>query len=188
MKVYFDLFLAFVKIGLFAIGGEHAVLPLIREEVLGHSWMSNADLISFLAVCRPIPGPMSLNMAVYAGLKAGGLFGQLFAILGVLFPSFLIMFLIAVFYDRLIRNRTVSYILQGLKPAVVAMIASAFLTLGREVFFPEGKDSAFGSYSAFICAFIFIVCLILNHFRKGPVTIIAVSGVLGIIAGILCHI
>ena len=187
MKLYFDLFFAFLKMGLFAIGGGYAMLPLIREEVLSHGWMSNAELINFLAVSESTPGSMSVNMATYVGLKAGGFFGQVAAVLGVILPSFTIMLLIAVFYDRFIKNKTISYVLEGLKPVVVGMIASAIISVGQEVFFPEAEDILFGSYNFLLCLLIFAICLFLNYRKTGPILIIAISALLGIGAGLITH-
>ena len=185
MMVYLELFLVFLKMGFFAIGGGYAMLPLIRAEVLGHGWMSNAELINFLAVSESTPGSMSVNMASYVGLKTAGFFGQLAAILGVMLPSFLIMLLIAIFYDRFIRNKTISYVLEGLKPVVVGMVASAIITVGLEVFFPASEDLVYGSYSFIISLLIFALCLLLNHYKQGPITIIAIAGILGILAGVI---
>ena len=187
MKVYIDLFLAFLKMGFFAIGGGYAMLPLIREEVIGHSWMNSAELINFLAVSESTPGSMSVNMATYVGLKAAGAPGLLSAVAGVMFPSFAIMLLIAINYDRFIKNKTISYCLEGLKPVVVGMIASAIISVGKDVFFPEGEDIVFGGASPYISLLIFAVCLMMNHFKKGPILIIAVSALLGIFAGVFLH-
>ena len=185
MKLYLDLFFAFLKMGFFAIGGGYAMLPLIRQEVIGHGWMNNSELINFLAVSESTPGSMSVNMAAYVGLKAGGITGLLSAVSGVIFPSFLIMLLVAIFYDRFIRNKAIAYVLEGLKPVVVGMIASAVISVGEEVFFPKGEDMLFGPLSSYISVFIFLICLAMNHFKKGPIAIIAVSAILGIAAGVI---
>jgi len=185
MGVYLDLFIAFLKMGFFAIGGGYAMLPLISEEVLSHNWMSSSELINFLAVSESTPGSMSVNMATYVGLKAAGFAGEIAAVLGVITPSFLIMLLIAIFYDRFIRNKTISYVLEGLNPVVVGMIASAVITVGKEVFFPQGEDIVFGSYTVPVSIVIFLFCLILNHKKMHPILIILLSGILGIVSGIL---
>jgi len=185
MKVYLDLFIAFFKMGLFAIGGGYAMLPLIREEVLNHGWMSNAELINFLAVSESTPGSMSVNMATYVGLKAEGFFGQFFAVLGVIAPSFLIMLMIAIFYDRFIRNKTISYVLNGLNPVVVGMIASAVITVGSDVFFPESEDIVFGSYTVIVSVLIFILCMFMNHKKMHPIAMILTAGILGVAAGLI---
>ncbi|MBQ6215984.1 MAG: chromate transporter [Erysipelotrichaceae bacterium] len=185
MKLYLDLFTAFLKMGFFAIGGGYAMLPLIRQEVLGHEWMSNAELINFLAVSESTPGSMSVNMATYIGLKTGNIPGLIAAVLGVSLPSFAIMLLIAIFYDRFIKNKAIAYVLEGLKPVVVGMIASAVISVGEEVFFPKGEDVVFGPLSSCVPFFIFLICLGMNHFKKGPIAIIGVSALLGVLAGVL---
>lgn len=185
MKVYFDLFFSFLKMGLFSIGGGYAMLPLVRQEVVKHSWMQAGELLNFLAISESTPGSMSVNMAAYVGLKVAGIPGQIVAILGVITPSFVIMLLIAIFYDRFIRNRTISYVLKGLNPIVVGMVASAIITVGKDVFVPEGDDNALGIYTVPVSIIIFGLCLLLNHHKKGPILIIIVAAVSGIVAGLL---
>ena len=180
MKVYFDLFFSFLKMGLFSIGGGYAMLPLVRQEVVKHSWMQAGELLNFLAISESTPGSMSVNMAAYVGLKVAGIPGQIVAILGVITPSFVIMLLIAIFYDRFIRNRTISYVLKGLNPIVVGMVASAIITVGKDVFVP-----ALGIYTVPVSIIIFGLCLLLNHHKKGPILIIIVAAVSGIVAGLL---
>lgn len=187
MKVYLDLFLAFLKMGFFSIGGGYAMLPLIREEVTKHNWMNANELINFLAVSESTPGSMSVNMASYVGLKVAGFLGQFFAILGVIAPSFIIMLLIAIYFDRFIKNKTISYVLDGLNPIVVGMIGSAIITVGKDVFIPEGEDLVLGIYTIPVSIGIFLMCLILNHFKKSPITIILISAIVGILCGVLIN-
>ena len=89
--IYFDLFFTFLKIGLFTIGGGYAMLPMIREEVSSHGWLSQSELIDFIAVSESTPGPFAVNIATFVGTRTGGIFGGLCATLGVVLPSFVII-------------------------------------------------------------------------------------------------
>ena len=81
--IYFDLFLTFLKIGLFTFGGGYAMLPMIQEEVSAHSWLNQSELINFIAVSESTPGPFAVNIATFVGTRTGGIFGGLCATLGV---------------------------------------------------------------------------------------------------------
>ena len=86
------LFATFFKIGAFTFGGGYAMLPLIQAEVLNNNWMSNTELINFVAISESTPGPFAINISTFVGSKLYGVLGALFATLGVVLPSFIIIF------------------------------------------------------------------------------------------------
>lgn len=139
--IYFDLFFTFLKIGLFTIGGGYAMLPMIREEVSSQSWLSQSELIDFIAVSESTPGPFAVNIATFVGTRTGGIFGGLCATLGVVLPSFVIILIVAKCYERFKSNKLVVGAMNGLKPAVVGLIAAALLSLSGTVFFPQGLSA-----------------------------------------------
>ena len=100
MNYYLDLFLTFFKIGAFTIGGGYAMLPLIQAEAQAHGWMSEADLVNFVAVSESTPGPLAVNFSTYIGRVTGGFFGALCATAGVVLPSFIIILAIAGCYKK----------------------------------------------------------------------------------------
>ncbi|MBR2769796.1 MAG: chromate transporter, partial [Solobacterium sp.] len=83
MNILPDLFLTFFKIGLFTFGGGYAMLPMIRQEVLAHGWMSLEDLINFIAVSESTPGPFAINVSTYIGTETAGFLGAVAATSGV---------------------------------------------------------------------------------------------------------
>ena len=89
------LFLTFLKIGLFTFGGGYAMIPLITESVLANGWLTEAELLDFIAVAESTPGPVAINMATFIGASQGGFFGAVLATLGVVLPSFIIILIIA---------------------------------------------------------------------------------------------
>ncbi|MDO5396943.1 MAG: chromate transporter [bacterium] len=182
--IILELFLTFFKIGAFTFGGGYAMLPLIQEEVTSHGWMSMEQLVNFIAVSESTPGPFAVNTATYIGTETAGFFGAAAATLGVVLPSFIIILIIAKFFSAFSKNRFVIGCMNGLKPAVIAMIASAVLSVAQSVFFHDGISlDAVRSCSFISSAAIFVSALILTFKKLHPIAIILISAALGIIAG-----
>ena len=136
LKIFALLFGIFFKIGLFTIGGGYAMIPMIKAEIVNMNWMSVNDLIDFIAIAESTPGPIAINIATYVGIIVGGqagiwqgILGAIFATVGVVLPSFLIILLIAKYFDGFKDNRYVSAALVGIRPAVVGLIAAAAFTI-----------------------------------------------------------
>ncbi len=179
--ILIHLFLTFFKIGAFTIGGGYAMLPLIQEEVLKNNWASIKEVINFVAVSESTPGPFAVNMATYVGIVQKGLLGAFFSTLGVVLPSFIIILIVARFYEKFKENRIVSACMTGIKSAVVGLIGAALLSMAKAVFFPEGfKD--INALSLLVSCLIYLSMLILS-FKKmlHPIAIITISAVVGII-------
>ncbi len=141
LKTILTLFGTFFKIGLFTIGGGYAMIPMIKAEVVNLGWMTVNDLIDFIAVAESTPGPFAINIATYVGTIVGGdsgiwqgVVGAVCATLGVVLPSFLIILLVARYFDGFKDNRYVSAALFGIRPAVVGLIAAAAFTIAIGVF------------------------------------------------------
>ena len=166
--IYLDLFLTFLKIGLFTFGGGYAMLPMIQEEVASHGWLDQSELIDFIAVSESTPGPFAVNIATFVGTRTGGIFGGLCATLGVVLPSFVIILIVARCYQKFKSNKLVTGAMNGLKPAVVGLIASAF-----------------GTAQFYVSLGIFAVAVVLAFKKLHPILIILLSAVIGIIAGVI---
>ena len=182
--MYLELFLTFLKIGGFTFGGGYAMLPLIQEEVKSHGWLSAEELVDFIAVSESTPGPFAVNISTFVGVRAGGLFGSLCATFGVVLPSFVIILLVARFYEKFRESRAVRGCMSGLKPAVVGLIAAAAVTTGQTVFCPAGVSAGVFTSPAFLCsAVIFAGAMAMSVKKLHPIVIIVISAVLGIGAG-----
>lgn len=125
MRIYFDIFVSFFKIGLFTFGGGYAMIPLIEREVVNKKkWINEDEFTEMLAIAQTAPGPMAVNTALFAGHKLKGWRGSLVAALGSILPSFIIILLIAMFFSEEIKtNQTIERIFKGMRPVVVALIA-----------------------------------------------------------------
>ena len=193
---FLELFLTFFMIGAVTIGGGSAMLPLMQEQVAKH-WgdiLSQETITNFIAVSESTPGPFAVNMATYVGSEVGGqtgstwlsLLGSACATLGVILPSFMIILIVAKFYDKYRNSGLVKGIMTGLKPAVVGLIAGAILSVGAGVFFPAGVSLApLQSPSFYISAGIFGIMLVLALKKVHPIVLILISAAVGIVVGYL---
>ena len=186
------LFLTFFKIGACTFGGGYAMLPLIQEEVLRHQWVGESDLINFIAVSESTPGPFAINMATYIGSQVGGdygfwgsIFGSFCATLGVVMPSFIVILIVARFYEKYKQSRIVKGCMSGLKPAVVGLIGAAILSVVAEVLFPAGLTiAALGDPAMYVSLGIFALTVTLAFWKKvHPIWLILISAILGIAWG-----
>lgn len=181
--IYLNLFLTFLKIGAFTFGGGYAMLPLMQYEVLANEWMTEEQLLNFIAVAESTPGPVAINMATYIGVQTGGLFGAFCATLGVVLPSFVVIMLVARFYTKYKNSFIVKSCLTGLRPVVVGLIASAVISLGFGVFFPSGITLSAFDYSFFCSVVIFSAVVVLAFKKVSPILLILCSAALGIATG-----
>ena len=184
--IFLKLFLTFFKIGAFTVGGGYAMLPLIQEEVAAQGWMELSQLVNFIAVSESTPGPFAVNIATYVGSEVGGIFGSVCATLGVVLPSFIIILIVARIFEKFKESKIVSGLMCGLKPAVIGLIGSAVISIGKTVFIPNGYDvSIFTNSSLYVSLVIFAIAVVLAIKKVHPILLICLSAVFGIAAGYL---
>ncbi len=193
--IFLELFWTFLKIGAFTFGGGYAMLPLIQKQVISHGWLTEEAIVDFIAVSESTPGPFAINISTYVGSQVGGaeggvfftILGALCATLGVVLPSFIIILLVARFYQQFKNSHTVKGLMTGLKPAAIGLIASAIVSMAMTVFIPNGFSLyIFKGIEFYISLVIFALCLGLVFFKRKkipPVLVICIAAVLGIIAG-----
>lgn len=131
--MYWTLFLTFVKIGTFTIGGGYAMLPLIQREVVDRGWMSKEDFIDLFAVTQSLPGIFAVNISIFVGYKLKKISGAICCALGTILPSFLIILAIALCFTQVKENEWVEKAFKGLRPAVVALIVVPCITTARSI-------------------------------------------------------
>lgn len=130
MKKLWILFGSFLKIGLFTFGGGYAMIALLENEfVIRRKWISKEEFLTMTAISESTPGPMAVNSATYLGYQMGGFAGALTATIAVCIPSFLIIYLISLFFDQFLSLTLVAKAFQGVKVCVVYLILSAGLRL-----------------------------------------------------------
>ena len=181
--IYLELLWSFFQIGLFSIGGGYAAMPLIQNQVVDiHPWLTMTQFADIMTIAEMTPGPIAINSATFVGIQVAGLPGAIVATDGCVFPSCVIVMSLAYIYYRFRGLNMVQGILAGLRPAVIAMIASAGISLlimavyGQRVL-PEDLMS----FDA-IAVMIFLIGIIaLRVWKPNPLWIMAGSAVLGVI-------
>ena len=128
--IYLKLFFSFLKIGMFSVGGGYAAMPLIQSEVVsGHGWLSMGEFTDLITIAEMTPGPIAVNSATFVGIRIAGVPGAFAATFGCIFPSCIIVSLLAFIYRKYKNVSVLQNILAGLRPAVVALIG--FLSCAR---------------------------------------------------------
>lgn len=193
MMIFLELFLTFFKIGAFTFGGGYAMLPLIQAEVIAKEWISQSALINFIAVAESTPGPFAINIATYIGSELGGkfgfwghIFGSFCSTLGVVLPSFIVILIVAHFYEKFKTNKTIQGIMSGLKPAVIGLIAAATVSIAVTVFGQFITPSVdFTNPMLWISLATTVVMAVLAFRKVHPIVIICISAAVGILSGII---
>ena len=123
--IYLQLFLNFLMIGALSFGGGYGMISLVRETVLRHGWLTEAEFLSFIAVSESTPGPVAVNSATYVGYKIEGAEGAAASTLAVCLPSFVVIYLISLVFDRFLQLSAVASAFRGIQVCVIYLILSA---------------------------------------------------------------
>ena len=185
--IYLRLFLTFLKIGLVSFGGGYGMISMIRDDCLANGWLTEEELLNFIAVAESTPGPIAVNMATFVGSSQGGFLGALLATLGVVTPSFLIILLIASLFTRLMKYGAVRAGLDGIRPTIVALILATGVNMLLSLLF--GISSALATPALEwqgILIFLVIIAASLGYDKWkskkiSPILLIILSGILGMI-------
>ena len=144
MKELLLLFLAFAKVGVCTFGGGYAMLPILQREIVEkRQWATNEELMDYYAIGQCTPGIIAVNTATFIGGKRKGVPGALLATLGVVTPSVIIITIIAAFVKNFQHIEAVQWAFEGIRAAVVALIASAVLKLGKKALVDVGAVAIF---------------------------------------------
>ena len=190
--IFLELFYTFFKIGLFTFGGGYAMIPLIQSEVLAKEWAKPEELINFIAVAESTPGPFAINIATYVGAEqgykflgiAGRFLGSACATLGVVMPSFIIILIVAKFYLKFKNNKYIAGAMSGLRPAAIALISAAMISIGTEVFLPYGFSlQSILTFEMLFSVITLGLCLFLVYKKAKPHFILLASAACGLIWG-----
>ena len=146
--IYLELFLIFFKIGAFTFGGGYAMLPLIQQEVLSQGWMDLEQLVNFIAVSESTPGPLAVNLSTYIGAETGGLLGSFCATVGVVLPSFAVIYAISFVLRQFSELTVVQYAFNGIRAGVLALLLKALLSMYRQS--PKGAAAYAVMAGAFV--------------------------------------
>jgi chromate transporter len=171
-----DLFLCFMQIGALSFGGGYAALPLIQEQVvtLNH-WMTLTQFTDLISIAEMTPGPIAVNSATFVGIHLAGLLGAVVATLGVLIPSIIFVGVLGYLYKKYKSMYLLQGVLTGLRPAVVAMIASAGVTIFLLAVFGTGTSK----FNPLALAIFAVTLVVLRWKKPNPIVVLLLSGVIG---------
>lgn len=171
MKELFKLFLTFAKVGCFTFGGGYAMLPLLQKEVVEkNNWATEEELMDYFAIGQCTPGIIAVNTSTFIGYKRKGIIGGIAATLGMVFPSIIIITIIAAFIRSFAELEIVGHALNGIKAGVCALILDAVIKLT--------KKSIIDKYTLTLFVAVFFIALLTDI---STVILIISSGILGVV-------
>lgn len=178
-----ELFINFFTIGLFTIGGGYAMIPMIQDRVVEHSWLTMEELLNFFAIAESTPGPFAVNTATLVGfnfITESPILGAVLTTTAVVLPSFIIILFIAKYFDNFLTKKGFRWALNGIKAVVVGLILSVVWTLVKtEIFHDKMSLKSIDAYVIVIIVIVFTSSKLIK--KAGPIPLIILSGILGFI-------
>ena len=175
-KLLINLFFTFFKIGLFTFGGGYAMVSQMKDVIVDkNKWLTEEELMHIITISESTPGPIAINSATYIGYKRGGVLGSIFATLGTILPSMIIITLISLFFKNLMEIEYVQYAFVGINCAVAFLIIKTAI----EMFIKLKKN--FITITIFALAFILLVIFEIFSISVSSIYFILVGGIIGII-------
>lgn len=183
--IYFELFISFLQIGMFSIGGGYAAMPLIQAQAVEkYAWLSMNEFTDLITIAEMTPGPIAVNSATFVGIRVAGFSGALIATLGCILPSLFIVSILAFIYYRYKSLPVLQSILASLRPAVVALIASAGISILLQVVFAE--QSFMLQSVNWIGLILFIVAFaMIRKLKWNPILVMVLCGFANLAIGLI---
>lgn len=184
--VLLRLFFEFCRVGLFSVGGGLATIPFLTDLGERTGWFTPGDLANMIAISESTPGPMGVNMATYVGFHTAGILGGIIATLGLIFPSVVIILIIAGFLQRFRQSKAVDGVFYGLRAASVALITAALLQVAKIALLIPGKAWESIPYhlnliAIILAAVIFVLVKFTPLKKLHPICFIGLAALAGII-------
>ena len=185
--IYIQLFLSFLQVGALSFGGGYAAMPLIQEQVVNsHSWLTMTEFTNLITIAEMTPGPIAINAATFVGTQIAGVLGAVIATLGCILPSCIVVTLLAYVYMKYRNMSLLQGTLASLRPAVVAMIAKAGITILISAFFLDGTVTFIRqNICVSMILFFGIALILLRKFKVNPILAMVLCGVANVIVSIM---
>lgn len=168
-KLNFEIYFTFFKIGMFTFGGGYAMLPLIEKEMVeSKKWIDENEIVDVLALSQTMPGAIALNCSTLIGYRLGGHLTSLFAMLGVITPSIILLTLIALFFNQFLDQTIIKAIFMGIRSGIVALIIKAGMRIA--------KSAVQDRLTLCICIFSIVGIIFINI---SPIVLIITGGLIG---------
>lgn len=180
--IYLQLFLSFLQIGLFSFGGGYAAMPLIQEQVTElHHWLSMTEFTDLITISQMTPGPIAVNSATFVGTRIAGVPGALAATIGCVLPSCILVTILAKIYLKYRNLSLLQDILKSLRPAVIAMIAAAGVSILVTAFWGNDisslhLDTILSSTNIRAVGIFLVSLILLAKFKMDPIHVMLLSG------------
>lgn len=179
--IYLQLLLSFLQIGMFSFGGGYAALPLIQHQVVTlHGWLSVQEFSDLITISQMTPGPIAINSATFVGLKIAGFPGAIVATLGSILPACILVSTLAYIYLKYRNMSLLQGILDSLRPAVVAMIATAGVGIIVSAIWGSGEVIDLASLHWQMPVLLLIAIGLLKKTRMNPILVMVLCGVLNL--------
>lgn len=183
--IYVQLFVSFLQVGLFSVGGGYAAMPLIQNQVVElHPWLTLQEFTDLITIAEMTPGPIAINSATFVGIRIAGIPGALVATLGCIAPALVLVSLLAFVYNRYRDLSLLQSVLACLRPVVVALILGAGLSILAMVLFngasPDLNAVDWIGAGSFVTAFI-----LLRKFKWNPILTMCLCGAAGLVLNLL---
>ena len=170
-----DLFFTMIKIGMFTFGGGYAMLALLENEFIEKKkWIDKEEFIDMAAIAESTPGPIAINAATYIGYKMAGLTGAVASTVAMCIPSFIIIYLISIFFDKFLSFEYIAYAFRGIQICVIYLIFSA----GAKLF--KGMKKTPFNITVMLSVIISMVIFSVFSVKFSTVFYILISGTIGV--------
>lgn len=179
--ILLKIFWSFLQIGLFSIGGGMAAIPLIQNQVVNlHNWLTLTEFLDLITIAEMTPGPIAINSATFVGIRVAGVPGAITATLGCIIPSCIIVSFLAWIYFKYKELSIIQGVLSGLRPTIVALIASAGLSIFILAVWGESGFSINPQTIDLVSVLLIAAALfVLKKWRPSPIYVMLGSGVIG---------
>ena len=174
------LFITFFKIGLFTFGGGYAMIPMILEETTKFECVNADEVIDFIAISESTPGPFAVNIATFVGYEECGILGSIFATIGVVLPSFIIILLLANIIEKAKNNRFFKSVINTVMPLIIGLISSLFNISSINNIKNEFSLNLTTLISLVSIITIILILYLLKKKKLAPIYIIVICASLGI--------
>ena len=177
MKILWQLFLTFFRIGAFTFGGGYAMIPLIQKEVVENKkWASDDDILDIIAIAESTPGPIAINSSTFVGYRVAGFWGAFFATLGMVLPSFTIILIISYVLKEFQDIKAVQFAFNGIRAGVLALLIKALWSMYKKA--PKGLVS----YIVMALSFILVAFLKIN-----VIYVLILCAVIGLVSSFMAE-
>lgn len=176
--ILFELFVSFFRIGLFSFGGGYAMIPLISDVITKKGWLMQEEFVQIIGIAEMTPGPIAVNAATFVGYKTAGVWGSVFATLGVAMPSLLLILFISGIFFKYSDHAITKHIFIGIRPVIAGLILSSALIMAKSTILADSHVT--GSSFNFETLIITITILLIALKKKiHPIILIGIAGLLG---------